>query len=113
MPDSQTERQWRLNEITRLKMELDLLETEGQFEEFRKEQYKKGAVEYGRFGYEDLSIPVLLMMFKEELADVANYAQMLFVKICQLEKAYNAMDAYRTAESTSPNEGSFTPDDPA
>jgi hypothetical protein len=71
------------------------------FETVRELQWRKGAQDYGRYGYLDIPMPDMFRMMKEELVDVANYAQMLFVKICEVERTFNnAMDAHRSEQAS-------------
>lgn len=56
-----------------------------KFEMMRQAQWEKGASEYGDVAFLDLPIGELFTMLQEELADVANYAMMLHVRVQVLE----------------------------
>ncbi len=55
-----------------------------QFEEERQQRLEAGEQEYG--AYKFLSADVINMA-KEEVIDLANYAQFIYYKLCLLEEA--------------------------
>lgn len=63
------------------KTELDL---QAEFSRLCRERWEKGAESYGQFGYLEPGVSLANMM-AEELADLANYARALFVKVRLIE----------------------------
>lgn len=61
-----------------------------EFETVRYTQWKKGAEEYGPEAFVDLSFEDLFKMYHEELADIANYGMMAFVKLRLMEEQLRA-----------------------
>jgi hypothetical protein len=56
-----------------------------EFEQFRKQRWDVGAEQYGEFEFLNKSLDELFIMMYEELADQANYAAFLYVRLRMLE----------------------------
>jgi hypothetical protein len=87
-----------------------------EFEHLRVEQWEKGSTEYGDVRFLEHDDATMFQMLYEELADVANYAMMVYVRWRLLE----ATVASRFDPTTEPSEegsqhsvpsgpGTFTP----
>jgi hypothetical protein len=87
-----------------------------EFENLRTSQWEKGASEYGEFAFVGLDFDKLVVMIGEELADVANYAMFMYVKLRFMEaELASRIDQPNTASAEDPEHtvpsgpGTFTP----